>query len=195
MQFPTIWKTFQKSKVSKWLSKLWIENSYYLNIIVPKERENIQFNNISQERDSTEMVWVGKSNKNILKVDAETLKSEESVSSEEDSDKSLIIQEESKAKKNFFQMVGSLLGLNRNRPSEIIEHNININDVEVKDFVLSKYELDRTPIPLLKNFFVHEIDPDASTDIVKTQNVKSSNVSSLTRDLDRNGCCSQCTIF
>lgn len=90
-----------------------------------------------------------------------TTKEEDTVNSD-DSDIEPLNQDlimESRSKRNFFSKVALKLGLKRSEPTrEEVFESMDISSLKIKEEVLSKYELERTPMPLLKNFIIQNID-------------------------------------
>lgn len=94
------------------------------------------------------------------------------------------MDEQNITKKNFFQKVGAIFGIKTNLPREdIIEHNININEIEVKNFVLSKYDLECTPVPVVKNFLFQDEDEVLLGDVNVRDRTRSSLLSTMSKDV------------
>ena len=164
-------------------------------MIVPKER-NVDgattFN--MTERDSSEMLRTGNHANESFKDESGSVTIEESPQVLMTSPPELVIEEMNHSKKNIFQKVTEVLRLKKlqNTSRETIEHSISIDQIKIKDFVLSRYELERIPIPLLKNFCFQELEVKESTENSRAHPIKSFNLSMLSHDLEQNSCCSGC---
>lgn len=94
------------------------------------------------------------------------------------------MDEENITKRNFFQKVGAIFGIKKNQPPEdIIEHNINIDEIEIKDFVLSKNDLECTPVPVVKNFLFQDDDAIISKEMNARDRSRSSLLSTMSKDV------------
>ncbi|CAI2385864.1 unnamed protein product [Moneuplotes crassus] len=93
---------------------------------------------------------------------------------------------ESSAKKNFFSKFALRLGLKK---TEVVKKK----PLKINENVLSKYELERIPIPLLKNFIVQNIDPSFISTGRKVRT--KSNFMRNTSLSPRGGCWGKCIIF
>ncbi|CAI2385643.1 unnamed protein product [Moneuplotes crassus] len=114
--------------------------------------------------------------------DGETISSDES-----DSESSHLLKvEESPSKQNFFSKFALKLGLKKTEPSKK-------KQLEIKDDVLSRYELERTPMPLLKNFIIQNIDSSFISSGKKLHN--GSNFMGNRSSTPTRTCCRECTIF
>ena len=110
------------------------------------------------DRTSSNLIRSDWNSKISLPLTSEEIEKEESFEDIQSEQVTQMIFEEEKIKRNFFQRVGAILGLKKSKSETIsILENVNITKIKLKDFALSKHELDRIQLPLLKNFSVQHL--------------------------------------